>query len=79
MKNFIRERHGFIHHTKSHFVHNSHGSGIKAIVHHRHMNHHDPNVEVLKESLHRISLRGPQRKKKAVGGSMTKKSKYIIF
>ena len=82
MRNFVHHsKSGFVHHSKSGHVKSRHGSGIKAIVHHRHERHYDPNVEMLKESLHNLSLHSNprMRKQSMTGGSMKKKSKYIVF
>lgn len=78
---FISERRGFIRHGKSNHVSHKQGSGIKAIVNHRHLQEHDPNVEVLKDSLHKLSLKGHSRlsSKPTGAGVPKKKSKYIMF
>jgi hypothetical protein len=78
--NFVSERRGFIHHGKHNFMSHKQGSGIKAIVHHRHQRHHDPNVEILKESLHHLALKGRSRlHAEPKGAAIKKKSKYIVF
>jgi hypothetical protein len=78
--NFVSERRGFIHHSKGNFLGRKQGAGIKAIVHHRHQNHHDPNVEILKDSLQKLSLKGQSRlSAQPKGAAIKKKSKYIVF
>ena len=57
---------------------------MKPIIRKRHEEEHDPNLEILKESLHKLNLGGNARlKSKAVAGEgmpkLKKTSKYIIF
>lgn len=78
MPRFIHKKGGYVHK-----MHKTQGSGIKPIVQKRHEEHHDPNLEILKNSLHELNIKGNVRLKgKAQGdgvAKLKKSSKYIVF
>ena len=78
MPTFLHKKGAYVHK-----MHKTHGSGIMPIVHQRHEQQHNTNLEILKNSLHELNKKGNVRLKNKTPSEniakIKKGSKYITF
>lgn len=76
---FIHEKRGSIRHNKRGLVLQRSGGAIGEILHHRHQRENDPNIQMLRESLQKLTMKPKAAFRLPAGGALGKKSKYIRF